>query len=86
MKKTKLETGSSKLDTAGSRIARFPFFVFRYSIFVFSALWRWLREVSGDDAYERYEATHSDAVSRLSPREFYRQRMERKFSGPCRCC
>jgi len=64
----------------------FSFFVFRYSIFVFSALWRWLREVSGDDAYERYEATHSDAVSRLSPREFYRQRMERKFTGPCRCC
>ena len=86
MKKTKLETGSAKLDTAGSRIARFPIFVFRFSSFVFSAFWGWLREVSGDDAYERYEAARGELEPRLTPGEFYHQRMERKFTGPCRCC
>ena len=100
MRKTKLETGNSKLDTLRPRMAFFPIFVFRFSSFVFSALWRWLREVSGDDAYERYltravsarvtlsepDGRAEGSASLLSPAEFYRERLERKYSRPCRCC
>ena len=51
-----------------------------------SNAWRFVRQVSGDDAYENYVATRNDAEPRLTPGEFYHQRMERKFTGPCRCC
>ena len=53
------------------------------------ALWRWLREVSGDDAYERYLCHHARAhpgVHAPSRREFYAQELQRKWSGINRCC
>jgi len=57
--------------------------------------WEWLREVSGDDAYERYlrhaasaRVTLSEPAGRaegsaslLTPAEFYYQRMERKYNS-----
>lgn len=53
------------------------------------ALWRSLREVSGDDAYERYlahwRARHSPEQP-LSEAEFYRKALERKWSRVHRCC
>ncbi|MGH8612662.1 MAG: YbdD/YjiX family protein [Gammaproteobacteria bacterium] len=52
-------------------------------------LWRALREVSGDDAYERYLAhwrtCHGDEKP-LSRAEFHRVELERKWSGLRRCC
>jgi len=53
------------------------------------ALWRWLREVSGDDAYERYLCHHVLAHPHArapSRREFYAQELQRKWSGINRCC
>jgi uncharacterized short protein YbdD (DUF466 family) len=53
------------------------------------AAWRWLRRLSGDDAYERYlhhhAARHPDTRA-PSRREFYAQELERKWSGVSRCC
>jgi uncharacterized short protein YbdD (DUF466 family) len=52
-------------------------------------MWRWLREVSGDDAYERYLCHHAQAHADArapSRREFYAQELQRKWSGINRCC
>jgi uncharacterized short protein YbdD (DUF466 family) len=51
--------------------------------------WAFLREVSGDDAYERYLAHHARAhpgETPLSRKELYRREQDRKWSGPRRCC
>jgi uncharacterized short protein YbdD (DUF466 family) len=56
---------------------------------VVRALWRWLREVSGDDAYERYLSHHTQRhpdVRVPSRREFYAQELQRKWNGVSRCC
>jgi uncharacterized short protein YbdD (DUF466 family) len=51
--------------------------------------WRTLREISGDDAYERYlahrRARHPDSRP-LSRAEFFRAEQERKWDGVKRCC
>jgi len=47
--------------------------------------WAWLRAVSGDDAYE----AHVSRVGSADPPtrgEFYRERLERKYSRLSRCC
>ncbi len=52
-------------------------------------LWGWLRAVSGDDAYERYLAhcaREHPGRPPVSRRAFYRDSLERKWSGVCRCC
>jgi uncharacterized short protein YbdD (DUF466 family) len=53
------------------------------------ALWRALRAVSGDDAYERYllhhAATHAGRPC-MSRREFCTDAERRKWSGVNRCC
>jgi uncharacterized short protein YbdD (DUF466 family) len=51
-------------------------------------LWRGLRELSGDAAYERYLAAQRRAGSRqpLGEREFYVDRLRRRYSGISRCC
>ncbi|MGH8228403.1 MAG: YbdD/YjiX family protein [Steroidobacteraceae bacterium] len=53
------------------------------------AAWRWLREATGDDAYERY-TRHLAAAHPGAPlptrREFYRAELQRKWSGVNRCC
>jgi uncharacterized short protein YbdD (DUF466 family) len=54
--------------------------------------WRWLREVSGDDAYERYlahwHALHrADAAEPLVDRAaFFKMEQRRKWEGVRRCC
>jgi len=53
------------------------------------ALWRALRALSGDDAYERYRAHHAAHHPReplLSRRAFCAQATQRKWSGVSRCC
>jgi len=61
--------------------------------------WWWLRQMSGDAAYENYlcraghsggqEApcpAHRPAVSILSAEQFYLERLKRRYSGVSRCC
>jgi uncharacterized short protein YbdD (DUF466 family) len=52
-------------------------------------LWDFMREVSGDDAYERYlqrhARTHPD-VAPLSSREFFAQEQARRWGSINRCC
>lgn len=54
------------------------------------ALWRALREWSGDAAYERYlsafRAAPGEQGTPLSPAEFYLEQLERRYSRPTRCC
>ena len=53
------------------------------------ALWRFLRALSGDDAYERYLIHHvAHHAGRPVPTrgEFYAQELQRKWSGINRCC
>ena len=50
---------------------------------------KFLRQLSGDDAYERYLAHHAQAhpdARSLSRREFFKQEQERKWNGVRRCC
>ncbi len=52
-------------------------------------LWRFVRELSTDDAYERYLHHHRTAHAGhapLSRREFYLRQQQRKWSGVQRCC
>jgi uncharacterized short protein YbdD (DUF466 family) len=54
-----------------------------------AALWRSLRALSGDDAYERYRAHHAahhPAEPLMSRRAFCAEAMRRKWSGVSRCC
>jgi uncharacterized short protein YbdD (DUF466 family) len=51
--------------------------------------WRGLREWCGDAAYERYlrsPATRSNACRTLTPKEFYVEQLNRRYSRPNRCC
>ncbi len=52
-------------------------------------LWRGLRQVSGDDAYERYlehlRTAHPDRPP-PSRREFYLDEQKRRWGGVNRCC
>ena len=54
-----------------------------------TAAWRYLREVSGDDAYERYlahhAAQHADETP-MGPKAYFAERQRRKWSGVTRCC
>jgi uncharacterized short protein YbdD (DUF466 family) len=53
-------------------------------------LWRTLRTVSGDDAYERYlahwRAQHAGEGEPLDRRAFFKAEQERKWNGIKRCC
>jgi uncharacterized short protein YbdD (DUF466 family) len=52
-------------------------------------LWRMIRRLSGDDAYERYLRHHGEAhphEQKLSAKEFFRREQERKWNGVRRCC
>lgn len=51
------------------------------------SLWRYLREVSGEDDYTRYRA-HSLArgENAMTAQQFYQQQQQRKYSRPNRCC
>lgn len=51
--------------------------------------WRALRQLSGDDAYERYlahrTASHAGTVP-LSRTKFFQRQQQRKWNGIKRCC
>jgi uncharacterized short protein YbdD (DUF466 family) len=54
-------------------------------------IWALLREVTGDDAYERYlahwrAAHHADGTMPLDRSSFYREEQRRKWNGVRRCC
>ena len=52
------------------------------------SLWSGIRELSGDDAYERYVAHHTkhhDGVL-LSREVFFKQWQDGKWQGVKRCC
>lgn len=51
--------------------------------------WRYIRRVSGDDAYERYLKHQASAHSQdapLSRKAFFRREQEKKWDGIRRCC
>ena len=52
------------------------------------SLWQAIREFTGDAAYERYlrESTSCPHHPRLSRRDFYAQREQRRWAGIQRCC
>ena len=52
-------------------------------------LWKLLRTMATDDAYERYLAHHAQAhgeAEPLSRRAFYIGEQQRKWTGVSRCC
>jgi uncharacterized short protein YbdD (DUF466 family) len=56
-------------------------------------LWQRIRELSGDDAYERYLAHYAehhiqdaDAAAPLSRDAFFKQWQDSKWKGVKRCC
>ena len=52
-------------------------------------LWQYLRQVSGDDAYERYLAHRQLAHAGEAPltrSAFFRKRQDEKWSKVSRCC
>lgn len=53
------------------------------------ALWKLLRRLSGDDAYERYLAHHAQTHPGEPPLDretFFKRELEAKWSGVKRCC
>ena len=53
------------------------------------SFWHFLRQVSGDDAYERYIAHHRQAhagETALTRQQLYQRRQEEKWSKVSRCC
>jgi uncharacterized short protein YbdD (DUF466 family) len=57
---------------------------------MFRRAWAALRELSGDDAYERYlahwRAHHAGRGAPLDRAAFYRDEQRRKWEGVKRCC
>ncbi len=56
---------------------------------VATGLWRYVREVTGDDAYERYVSHHQVAHAGEAPltrREYFKKRQDEKWSKVTRCC
>jgi uncharacterized short protein YbdD (DUF466 family) len=52
-------------------------------------LWRVIRRLSGDDAYERYFLQHAEYHPEqpvLSREDFFRQWQDGKWKGVKRCC
>lgn len=51
--------------------------------------WKLLRELSGDDAYERYlqhQAMHHPGEKPLCRHAFFKQQQQQKWHGVKRCC
>jgi uncharacterized short protein YbdD (DUF466 family) len=60
-------------------------------VFSLKRLWQVIRNLSGDDAYERYLAHSRDhhggeEGAPLDRKAFYKQRQEHKWGGINRCC
>jgi len=57
--------------------------------YMLQRLWRGIRQLSGDDAYERYLAHHAACHAKAQPmtrREFFLRREQQKWGGIKRCC
>ena len=60
----------------------------------FKRFWQFLRQVTGDDAYERYRAHHAKVHPQgshcsevlLSRQQFFKLRQDEKWSRVSRCC
>ncbi len=51
--------------------------------------WQLVRQLSGDDAYERYLAHHAACHANAAPlsrEEFFQRNQQQKWSGIKRCC
>jgi uncharacterized short protein YbdD (DUF466 family) len=55
---------------------------------VLKAAWWWLRQVSGDAAYDTYlcHVRGSERECLLSRKEFYLEILRRRYNHPSRCC
>ena len=56
---------------------------------LWSYVWRAIRELSGDDAYERYIAQHATNypdTTLLARKDFFLYQQQQKWSGIQRCC
>lgn len=56
---------------------------------LWSYVWRVIRELSGDDAYERYIAQHATNYPDIKPlarKDFFLYQQQQKWSGIQRCC
>lgn len=60
---------------------------------MFKQVWQRIRELSGDDAYERYlshydahHAQQTDASPPLSREVFFKQWQDNQWKGVKRCC
>jgi len=54
-----------------------------------AALWRAVRALAGEDAYDRYlehSAAHHPGAPLLTRRDFWREAEKAKWSGVSRCC
>ncbi len=54
-------------------------------------IWQFIRQLSGDDAYEKYlkhfsEHHANDEVLPLTRTEFFKQWQDKKWKGVKRCC
>jgi uncharacterized short protein YbdD (DUF466 family) len=57
----------------------------------FTKLWWWLRQITGDAAYENYlahrrVAPQETGTTAMNRDEFYADSLRRKYSGISRCC
>ena len=57
----------------------------------FTKLWWWLRQITGDAAYENYlahrrVAPQETGTTAMNRDEFYTDSLRRKYSGISRCC
>jgi uncharacterized short protein YbdD (DUF466 family) len=60
-------------------------------MFDLKLIWKIIRNISGDDAYEVYLKHYKDCEKNkknklLSRQEFYVRKLEEKWSGINRCC
>ena len=64
----------------------------RKALEIFRCGWTWLREASGDSAYENYvrhaarSLRHPGAPRLFSREEFYLDALRRRYSSVSRCC
>ena len=82
--KGKMEKGKWKTRSSGA--------IFQFPISIFRQIGWWLRQVSGDAAYENYlrSAPRACGSGHLQPvmtrEEFYVDLLRRRYTGVSRCC
>lgn len=74
---TQSETSESKMSPANLLVACSR---------AFATAWWWLRQVTGDAAYDNYLHSSGSQPHNLSRVQFYRDSLRRKYSSINRCC